>query len=112
MGYATEYTLEVLDPNYEARRKFPELHEVGRVACDRFGAYGINIIGEAEDAVKWYDHDKSMKAMSLAFPGVLFKLEGIGEEQGDHWIKHFQDGKSSKMTPTITWPDFYPKDLK
>jgi hypothetical protein len=43
-------------------------------------------------ACKWYDHDEDCAAMSKHFPGVVFKLHGEGEEQGDIWEAYYKDG--------------------
>ena len=44
------------------------------------------------DSMKWYDHDEDCAEMSKHFPGVVFKLHGEGEEQGDMWEAYYCDG--------------------
>ncbi len=46
-----------------------------------------------EDSWKWYEHEDDMCVVSDLFPGTLFVLKGEGEDPGDIWEKHFQDGK-------------------
>jgi hypothetical protein len=56
--------------------------------------YAINADGSTEESCKWYEHDKDMVAMSLEFPGVIFKLHGEGEESGDIWDSYYLNGKT------------------
>lgn len=109
MGYYTQYNLDVVDPADIDRH--PELEQVGLVACKSFDAYGLMDDGSCSDEVKWYDHDKNMRAMSRAYPDVLFRLEGNGEEQGDVWMKYYKGGKCQRLEPTILWPDFDPSQM-
>lgn len=55
--------------------------------------YGVDENGHGCDSVKWYEWKEDMIAMSRMFPGVLFKMHGEGEENGDMWDAYFLDGK-------------------
>lgn len=83
MGYCTNYSLKTtpLVPEEDITAK------VGDVFYD---------------ACKWYDHEAAMKEVSLDYPGVLFELEGRGEERDDVWIKYFLDGKMQVCKATVT----------
>jgi hypothetical protein len=49
--------------------------------------------------------------MSKAIPHVLFTLEGIGEEQGDHWKEYYLDGKMQRCPAAIIFPPFDKKAM-
>ncbi len=53
-----------------------------------------------------------MIAMSLAFPHVLFKLHGEGEENDDIWDAYFLDGKSQKHKAKVMIDDVDPNGWK
>lgn len=61
---------------------------------------------------KWYDYDKDMLALSSRFPGVLFKLHGAGEDQGDLWDHYFLGGRVQRCPAKITYESFDPRKLK
>jgi hypothetical protein len=64
------------------------------------------------DACKWYDHDEDCAQMSKQFPGVVFKLHGEGEEQGDMWEAYYKDGlcQICRALPPV-FPPFDPNKL-
>jgi hypothetical protein len=45
------------------------------------------------ERIKWYEHEDDMKKLSGEMRGVLFILNGVGEEHGDEWVKYFKNGK-------------------
>lgn len=61
------------------------------------GQLHIDDLGHNGDTMKWYEHEEDMLKVSLAFPGVLFRLDGEGEEAGDKWIKFFRNGKMQEV---------------
>ena len=83
MGYYTLYKLDY-DAELETSNK---IHEFMKDNQDQY--YGV--LGE--DSYKWYDHEEEMKTLSIEFPGILFRLDGEGEDQGDVWVKYFKNGK-------------------
>lgn len=56
--------------------------------------------------MKWYDHEKDMKLVSLANPNVVFHTSGVGEEQGDIWEMKFLNGKSKTIKQKTIMPSF------
>lgn len=74
--------------------------------------YAIDEYGESQDTAKWYDHEDSMKALSKAFPSVLFTLNGEGEESGDLWNKYFLNGKMQVAKGVIQFDKFDETKLK
>ena len=65
-----------------------------------------------EDTCKWYEHEKELREISAKIPGVIITLEGKGEEQGDHWIKYFMNGKMQYCPAKVTFDDFDMDKLK
>ena len=53
---------------------------------------------------KWYEHEADMAKLSAAHPGVLFTLDGEGEE-ADVWRKYFRDGLVQRWTLPRSEPD-------
>lgn len=80
MSYDTRYTLASSDGID---------HRADVAAASKF----FNGCGWPEEACSWYDHDKDMRAYSRAHPGVVFVLDGDGEEVGDVWRKWYRGGQ-------------------
>jgi hypothetical protein len=64
------------------------------------------------DEAKWYDYHKDMTKLSNLYPTSTFTLEGVGEEQGDHWIAYYKNGKSQTTEAIITFEPFDETKLK
>lgn len=64
-------------------------------------SYALRRDGKGSDSCKWYEHQEDLAAMSKAIPGVLFHLEGEGEESGDIWDAFALDGKVEKHEAQI-----------
>jgi hypothetical protein len=103
LGYYTNFSLEAENiggnPDYDKeviRQNSPEdLVE--------------NLLGQSylfNTDTKWYDHPEDMKKVSKAYPGVLFTLNGAGEESGDIWRKYYFDGKEQYTEARIEFDAF------
>lgn len=57
---------------------------------------------------KWYTHDEGMIALSRRWPAYIFRLEGEGEDQGDHWVKFYQGGRVEEHRQPAWDPPGYP----
>jgi len=55
---------------------------------------------------KWYDCDKDLLDLSLAFPHLLIEVYGQGEESGDVWKARYRNGEGEKATSTIVFEKF------
>lgn len=51
--------------------------------------------------VKWYDWKQEMAELSRAFPDLVFKVHGWGEESDDLWDAYFCAGKRQDCTATL-----------
>jgi hypothetical protein len=101
MGYYTNYTLEQVKNNID-----PETQE----KYDKFIKEYQDGIFEyvLEESTKWYEHDDDMCNLSSAFPKVVFRLHGDGEEPGDIWEKYYHGGKLIKevrLNKSLPIPD-------
>lgn len=102
MGYYTTYELDqVKNPvDSEALEDYIREHEEE--------LYALEPDGSSAESTKWYEHDEDMFKLSAEFPNTVFKLHGVGEEQGDEWEKYYHNGKlihTFKVILTILKPD-------
>lgn len=102
MGYYTNFELSVHQGTADMNAVAKTLAEAMGVTEEEFETifdyennhevnYG-DVSLTTMDAMKWYDHDEDCATMSKQFPGVVFKLHGEGEEQGDMWEAYYTDG--------------------
>lgn len=107
MGYVTSYELEVVQGN-------KGIHEILEKETETTGElfYAINENGETNERCKWYDHEEDMIALSLRNPGILFLLNGEGEDARDIWRKYFIDGKMQEIKADITFEPYDESKLK
>jgi len=135
MGYYTNYSLEwkPLQNAITGYRACEHEKQKGAKFCSECGAStapisldqkigeylksvyeggALSESGETVDAVKWYDHEKDMRSMSLVFKNVLFTLTGEGEEAGDIWKKYFLNGNIQTEKAKIVIGDFDADKLK
>lgn len=111
MGYYTRHEMELV-PYGEELNKNDAINiarDLNEISGYTWHAYDNGI--EVDDEMKWYDHDKDMIKLSLMYPDILFKLEGEGEEQGDHWKNYYMNGKVQKTRAQITFEDFDPNKM-
>lgn len=116
MGYYTTYNLfahPVSDPEI-ADRIEEALHSCDVIGYALDGEYQFTEGGvefSSCNAVKWYDHEEDMRAVSKKFPCVHFELHGEGELSDDIWTQHFLGGKSQLCKAEIIIPPFDPEKL-
>ena len=94
MGYYTRHELEVLqgdDYKTDYEQEISELADCGSCFCDE---------------IKWYEHEKDMRAYSLKHPETVFVLKGEGEEAGDIWVEYYKNGKMQREKAKIVVDDY------
>ena len=116
MGYYTYFSLEARHikdrAEYDSIMDYMKNHEL----MQHEGEYGIFDEGkfyeedgiayfDAYDEAKWYDHTYDMLKLSKAFPKVMFKLSGDGEERDDMWHEYFLNGNSELCTAQVIYPE-------
>jgi hypothetical protein len=124
MGYLTQFkvTYDKTQPSEEqdhvlAAPGFPAV-DGEDLAEDICGLYGGSFVRNGRDAFrsaesyKFYEHEEDMRALSKRWPKVLFKMEGVGEDQDDHWLKYFQDGKMQVCAAVVTFPPYDPELMR
>jgi len=95
MGYYTTHELEIIrGDDYETEHK----KEISALS-----GYNDCFSGEG---IKWYDHEKHMRAYSKKHPETLFKLIGDGEENGDLWHEYYLNGQMQRCKAVLTFPSF------
>lgn len=93
MGYYTRHELEIIEGgNHDID------YEAGIAIVSGYGT-------PFEDEIKWYDHEKDMRAYSKKHPDTLFKLSGEGEESGDIWAEYYQNGLMQRCKAQIVFDD-------
>lgn len=103
MGYERKYKLSLQVPNISGERRAKLQCEVvnGVWSVDRLTVYGVE--------AKWYDHEDDMRALSAAWPDVVFKLQGVAQDfdgvptQESFFVKYFVGGKMQHETAQITF---------
>jgi len=97
MGYYTYHELEIVSKVEESKIKEIEQYIVNNELYDelyKFNGkeslkFAVNEYGEkcylSEEPRKWYTSTNDMMKMTLAFPNILFKIHGEGEDTGDLW---------------------------
>lgn len=93
MGYYTTFSLKVI-----GHTEIDHEEEISNEFHDGYPVF--------DESVKWYDYQQDMKEYSLKYPELLFKLEGVGEQNEDMWICYFKNGKMQECPATITFDDF------
>ena len=77
--------------------------ELAELTPERGQGEWLDIITGQENA-EWPETDSHMKKVSARHPGVVFTVNGRGEDPDDTWREYFLDGKSQ----LVHMPDFDP----
>lgn len=98
MGYYTAFSLEI--KNLKDKEEF---YKVKTWLADRGLIHYIFDEGYCPDDFtgyayfctydegKWYDYDEDLLTLSTAFPHLIFRLEGHGEDADDIWQRYYQN---------------------
>lgn len=112
MSYLTKHTItwknESWAPARKRRRSLDEAlsDEVGHyIASHPDMMWVFESTGEYRAPVAWKTCEADMRAISVAFPGVLFHLIGEGEDLGDIWDMFAKDGKVQRHKAVICRDD-------
>lgn len=65
-----------------------------------------------EDSIKWYNCEKDMRDVSIAFPNIVLTVSGEGEESGDIWKGYFKNGKGFISKAKLSFEEFDEAKLK
>lgn len=110
MGYMTDFSVEAGPFKTEEDAEFFEFKALKTIGY-RFEAsvsmgLGNHTVSFELDDCKWYSWDADLKKLSMTFPSITIDVEGVGEEQGDHWRARFRNGEDERVEAIITFPDF------
>lgn len=106
MGYYTLFDGHVSGPA-ELVNQFVLDADEGK----KFGQYSLplqdwvdeDLIGG--DSMKWYQWEEDLTALSKTYPGLLFVLEGRGEESYDIWKAWARNGKLVRVNARIVFDE-------
>lgn len=123
MGYYTYHELEVVSEVGESKIREMEQYIVDNELdwqLNKFNGrerlkFAVNKYGDsdlAEEPRKWYESTEDMAKMTLAFPNILFKMHGEGEEAGDLWDCYYKNGKHQYCPGIITYESFNENKLR
>ena len=104
MGYYTYFKLGISKNQDEL---IDELRSKNENAND-----AIDSEGYSNNEAKWYNHEEDLKEFSKDNPGVVFRLEGDGEERDDLWVKYFYGGKVQVAVAAFVFEAFDINKLK
>lgn len=116
MGYITDYTLGIAQNAFDT--EYDEINEFIKNEQNKNDDFMYVFDGEDLDhnyeiygEGKWYDFHEDMTKLSKAFPEVVFKLSGDGEETDDVWTTYYMGGKSQSAKRTVIVEEFNPNKL-
>lgn len=104
MSYMTTHTL-----NWEGDQ--PSVSEVAErlaLSMDASVSEAMSTAFYGEPA-RWYEATQHLTKLSQEYPGTVFRLECVGEDD-DRWTQFFQDGMSYTKRPVM--PAFDPGKLR
>jgi hypothetical protein len=104
MGYDTRYSITWDKTKHPAVDPFVQqwLEDIDQ--ADYFDEDYVT-----EEAMKWYECEEDMLALSNLCPNVVFTLRGYGENTEDIWELHVLNGQSERLFAEIV---FAPTSLK
>jgi len=94
MGYYTKFELNIIEGNDYCTNYEEEI-----IALSGFMAFD----GET---CSWYKHERDMLKYSKKFPGTVFELIGVGEDDDDMWKKYFKNGDVQISRAVITYEEY------
>lgn len=96
IGYETRYTLEHDNPDATDAINEAIENQTGYVDFSR---------GHVTDS-QWDDWYDDMRMVSVLFPGTMFILTGVGEDNLDMWKARFIDGMVEEVRAEVIYPAF------
>lgn len=107
MGYYTRFEISV---QKHKSNKDVNSHEFTDTLVKRLNEISDYMFdyyaGEITLEGKWYDWKDHLKQLSSEYPGMLFEIDGEGEESGDLWKAYVLDGKLQLEKASIVYGDF------
>ena len=122
MGYSTCFDIYVgdnpyINPDYKFEKK-PELEEFNAKVLKKLQEISdypqIEDCGIGQlyvDDVNWHEWYEDMRKLSIFYPDTQFYVRGQGEEDDDLWHARFFNGKGSRKTAEIVYPELPLEDL-
>lgn len=117
MGYYTRFSLTI--ENLDWFNIDADLKRLNKISADMNeivwdGAMRLDVqcswdngndLFEGEET-KWYEWQRDMTKLSKKHPDVRFRLDGVGEEQGDVWQAEFWNGQYRRREQVYSWGEW------
>lgn len=111
MGYLTDYSLRIVPHSYPLEVVGAALSKATNSNDPDYDIEFIKALVDGDvEGMKWYSAEEDMKALSKELPDVLFRLAGVGEEQGDEWVSFFLNGEVERHQRQSWNPPNFPTD--
>ena len=91
MGYYTDYFIEIIDEKNENVDFEKIVEDLEQISGEYIESDASRFLDNTN--AKWYGWEKDIKTLSLKYPNLLFKINGIGEEYNDIWRAYIKNGK-------------------
>lgn len=101
MSYNTKFTLTTDRNEAETHEIITELRSENEEA-----EYALDENGFTEEPSAWYDASDDLCNFSLKYPGILFTLQGEGEDSVDIWRMYVKNGQKQLVKAVITFDEF------
>lgn len=113
MGYYTKYTLTIHEGTADLAAVQLVLDKImtnGKGSETYYDPDSATITSDG--TIMWYDHDEDMAELSRIFHGVVFCLDGEGEDTGDIWKCYYKNGLCQICRSTMMFPPYDDTKLK
>lgn len=122
MSYYTNYNVSVSEVNPATKLPLPPTNmprnkdlvpqKVVRTIEGESGGVAFDGIDEFTGCAKWYGWKECLVGLSKEFPGLMFTVEGAGEDNEDMWICWITDGKFQHEEKRLVHEPYDPAKLR
>ena len=103
MGYYTNFDISIYEKDQFPEGKSLDYDDAEKI-FDSLTRSSDMEYAYLEESTKWYDYDKDVRSLSIAYPDHVFLAHGDGEESGDNWKEVFYNGKSTSVSSVLVFP--------
>lgn len=110
MGYYTDYVISA-QPTEALSQVLAALSKTAENYFEDIDVVPADDVKYELQNVKWYDHEIHCIIASKNLPNhIMIRLYGIGEVNGDMWVKYFSNGVMKEYRPEMWDPPDFPTD--
>ena len=86
MGYYTQFSFDLIEgPEEQFNELLKDIDEMLDTDSEIMDTHAV--------LTKWYSRDEDLKALSVKYPDIFFRVLGRGEEDLDLWQQYWHAGK-------------------